>query len=58
MDHLRTIGEIVAGLRSLHLDPVLVEGMALVVLGSRRVTRESDFVIARPGDRLAGAVGD
>jgi hypothetical protein len=31
--------------------------MALVVLGSRRVTRDFDFVIARPRDRLAGAVG-
>lgn len=57
MDHLRTVGEIVDGLRSLHLDPVLVGGMALVVLGSRRVTRDFDFVIARPGDRLADAVG-
>lgn len=56
-DHLRTVGEIVDGLRSLRLDPVLVGGMALVVLGSRRVTRDFDFVIARPGDRLAGAVG-
>jgi hypothetical protein len=26
--------------------------MALVVLGSRRVTRDFDFVIAHPGDRL------
>lgn len=57
MDHLRTVGEIVDGLRSLGLDPVLVGGMALVVLGSRRVTRDFDFVIARPGDRLAGVVG-
>jgi hypothetical protein len=57
MDHLRTVGEIVDGLRSLGLEPVLVGGMALVVLGSRRVTRDFDFVIARPGDRLAGAVG-
>lgn len=57
MDHLRTVGEIVDGLRSLGLEPVLVGGMALVVLGSRRVTRDFDFVVARPGDRLAGAVG-
>lgn len=27
-----------------------------MVLGSRRVTRDFDFVIARPGDRLAGAI--
>lgn len=57
MDHLRTVGEIVESLRALHLVPVLVGGMALVVLGSRRVTRDFDFVIARPGDRLASAVG-
>jgi Nucleotidyl transferase AbiEii toxin, Type IV TA system len=43
---------IVGALRALGLDPVLVGGMALVVLGSRRVTRDFDFVIARPGDRL------
>ncbi len=32
---------------------VLVGGMALVVLGSRRMTRDFDFVIAHPGNRLA-----
>jgi hypothetical protein len=57
MDHLRTVGEIVDGLRALGLEPVLVGGMALVVLGSRRVTRDFDFVIARPGDRLARTLG-
>jgi hypothetical protein len=31
--------------------------MALVVLGSRRVTRDFDFVIAHPGDRLSQTVG-
>ena len=31
--------------------------MALVVLGSRRVTRDFDFVIAHPGDRLDRTVG-
>jgi hypothetical protein len=30
--------------------------MALVVLGSRRVTRDFDFVIAHPGDRLARTI--
>ncbi|MEO7795300.1 MAG: nucleotidyl transferase AbiEii/AbiGii toxin family protein [Thermoanaerobaculia bacterium] len=57
MDHLRTVGEIVDGLRALDLEPVLVGGMALVVLGSRRVTRDFDFVIARPSERLADVVG-
>jgi hypothetical protein len=39
------------------LEPVPVGGMALVVLGSRRVTRDFDFVIAQPGDRLARTIG-
>jgi hypothetical protein len=56
MDHLQTVGEIVHGLRALGLEPVLVGGMALVVLGSRRVTRDFDFVIAHPGDRLARTI--
>ena len=57
VDHLQTVGEIVQGLRALGLGPVLVGGMALVVLGSRRVTRDFDFVIAHPGDRLARTIG-
>jgi hypothetical protein len=52
VDHLRAVGEVVRDLRALGLEPVLVGGMALVVLGSRRVTRDFDFVIAHPGDRL------
>ena len=55
-DPLGTVGEIVDALRALRLDPVLVGGMALVVLGSRRVTRDFDLVIARPGERLASAI--
>ena len=50
-------GRIVAALTELGLEPVLVGGMALVTLGSRRVTRDFDFVVAAPGDRL-GAVVD
>jgi hypothetical protein len=53
VDHLQAVAEIVRGLRDLGLKPVLVGGMALVVLGSRRVTRDFDFVVAHPGDRLA-----
>lgn len=56
VDHLQTVGEIVQDLRALGLEPVLVGGMALVVLGSRRVTRDFDFVIAHPGDRLPRAI--
>jgi len=39
---------VVAALDDLGLAPVLVGGMALVVLGSRRVTRDFDLVVARP----------
>lgn len=39
-------------LRGIGLEPVLVGGMALVLLGSRRITRDFDFVIPQPGDRL------
>src|SRR5437762_1437290 len=55
-DHLQTAGEIVQGLRALGLKPVLVGGMALVVLGSRRVTRNFDLVIATPGEHLVSTI--
>jgi hypothetical protein len=55
-DHLEEVGEIVRELRDLGLAPVLIGGMALVVLGSRRVTRDFDFVIAHPGERLVATV--
>ena len=54
--HLDTVGELADALRKLGLQPVLVGGMALVVLGSRRVTRDFDFVITTPGDRLTELV--
>ena len=57
VDHLQAVGDIVHGLRALGLEPVLVGGMALVVLGSRRVTRDFDFVVAHPGGRLARTIG-
>jgi len=37
------------GLERLGLQPVLVGGMALVLLGSQRVTQDFDFVIRHPG---------
>jgi len=54
--HLALVSEIAAALAALGLQPVLVGGMALVLLGSRRVTRDFDFVIEQPGERLADAV--
>jgi hypothetical protein len=52
VDHLDLVVGITEGLRRTGLDAVMVGGMALVVLGSRRVTRDFDFVIPAPGDRL------
>jgi hypothetical protein len=51
-DLLDEAAAIAVALRSLGLEPVLVGGMALVILGSRRVTGDFDFVISTPGDRL------
>ncbi len=45
--HLGDVGSVVEALDDLGLEPVLVGGMALVVLGSRRVTRDFDLVVAR-----------
>jgi len=49
---LKEVGAVTRVLSSLGLDPVLVGGMALVLLGSTRVTRDFDFVVADPGERL------
>lgn len=54
--HLEAVGSVVEALSGLGLEPILVGGMALVVLGSRRVTRDFDFVVARPGASLGGLV--
>jgi hypothetical protein len=54
--HLDEVGRVVEALRGLGLQPILVGGMALVMIGSRRVTRDFDFVIGRPGDRLQSLV--
>lgn len=54
--HLDAVGSVVEALAALALEPVLVGGMALVMLGSRRVTRDFDFLIARPGKALGALV--
>jgi hypothetical protein len=54
--HLDIVVGVIERLAALDLQPVLVGGMALVLLGSRRVTRDFDFVIEQPGERLAAAV--
>jgi hypothetical protein len=49
---LDEIGDVTRAFAQLGLHPVLVGGMALVLLGSTRVTRDFDFVVADPGGRL------
>jgi hypothetical protein len=55
-DDLQTVAEIVQGLDQLGLRPVLVGGMALVILGSRRVTHDYDFIVTNPGRLLAQTI--
>lgn len=57
MEYLDDVGEVTRALRGLGFDPILVGGMALVILGSRRVTRDFDFVIEQPADRLRALLG-
>ena len=54
--HLDAVGSVVEALAALALEPVLVGGMALVMLGSRRGTRGFGLLIARPGDALGPLV--
>ena len=53
---LDEVARLANGLTGIGLQPVLVGGMALVLLGSRRITRDFDFVIPHPGDRLNALV--
>lgn len=52
IDYFDEIGAIAENLSRLGLKPVLVGGMALVVLGSERVTRDFDFVISKPDEHI------
>jgi hypothetical protein len=54
--YLHTAAEVATDLSELGLEPVLVGGMALVVLGSRRVTHDFDFVVRRPAEGLPSVV--
>jgi hypothetical protein len=54
--HLEEVGVVVGVLTDLGFEPVLVGGMALVILGSRRVTRDFDFVVTQPAGRLPDLV--
>jgi len=48
---LREITSVAEELRAMKLAPVLVGGMALVVMGSQRVTKDVDFLVSHPGPR-------
>ena len=54
---LEIVGRVVKALTGMGLEPTLVGGMALVLLGSRRVTVDFDFVVAHPGERVEDLVG-
>ena len=52
VDHIDEVANLVDSLTGLGIEPILVGGMAMVIIGSRRVTRDFDFVIPQPGERL------
>lgn len=50
--YLDVVGQIIEKLEAQKLEPVLVGGMALVMLGSQRVTRDFDFLISEEARSL------
>lgn len=48
-DYLRTVGGLAGALDAQGFEPVLVGGMALVLLGSQRVTRDFDLLVSTQG---------
>lgn len=53
IDYLETVITLSEALEERGLRPVLVGGMALVILGSERVTNDFDFLISWPGSDLS-----
>lgn len=49
---LDAVAGVLDQLEQLRLQPVLIGGMALVLLGSQRVTHDFDFVISHPRERI------
>jgi len=47
--YLRTVGALAVALDAQGFEPVLVGGMALVLLGSQRVTRDFDLLVSTQG---------
>lgn len=54
--HINEMVALVAALEAGGFQPVLVGGMALVVLGSQRVTRDFDFLVSRPAPSSKGLI--
>ena len=48
-DYLRTVGALAGALEEQGFEPVLVGGMALVLMGSQRVTRDFDILVSTQG---------
>ncbi|MCB1214911.1 MAG: hypothetical protein KDK66_05485 [Deltaproteobacteria bacterium] len=55
-NYLEEVGELITGLEKIGFLPILVGGMALSLLGSRRVTRDFDFVIPKPKEDMEDLV--
>ena len=49
LENVDEVSQLADALERLGLQPVLVGGMAVVLLGSQRVTQDFDFVIGHPG---------
>ncbi len=45
-DQIKNIGQLITDFKKQGLEPILVGGMALVILGSQRVTKDFDFLIS------------
>lgn len=54
--YLEEVGGLVESLDKMGFFPVLVGGMAMALMGSRRVTRDFDFVISKPKEALEDLV--
>ncbi|MBI2345336.1 MAG: hypothetical protein HYV03_00270 [Deltaproteobacteria bacterium] len=55
-NHLESVVALTTALEQLGLSPVLVGGMALVILGSQRITNDFDFLISLREPLLAEVV--
>lgn len=53
IDYLETVGALAEALEKRGLTPILVGGMALVILGSQRITNDFDFLISSPGSEIS-----